>query len=138
MQFIPSRWNVAFVPISIRFQTNHPSIFYEAMAHQLARIGGVKVSGSLGDSSEFYRDRCLELVHAIDEMGVPTVVIVDGLDEATEKLRKQLISAIARFTAAHPRVPVVVTSRPAGAPGGVVWVVRSMMARTFRADRAVR
>jgi hypothetical protein len=40
MQSVPEGWNVAFAPISIRFQTNHATIFYEAMAHQLARIAG--------------------------------------------------------------------------------------------------
>jgi hypothetical protein len=83
MQLIPSRWKVAFVPISIRFQTNHASIFYEAMAYQLARIAGHAVGATHRDPGEFYRDRCLELLHAIDEKGVPTVVIVDGLDEAS-------------------------------------------------------
>jgi hypothetical protein len=83
MQLIRSGWKVAFVPISIRFQTNHASIFYEAMAHQLAHIASTMVGATYRDPGEFYRDRCLELVHAIDERGVPTVIIVDGLDEAS-------------------------------------------------------
>ena len=83
MQLIPASWNVAFVPISIRFQTNHASIFYEAMAHELARIASATVGATQRDAGEFYRDRCLELLHEIDERKFPTVLIVDGLDEAS-------------------------------------------------------
>jgi ATP/maltotriose-dependent transcriptional regulator MalT len=59
MQSIPSDWKVAFVPISITFETNHASIFYEAMAHQLARIANGKAGDTQRDAGEFYRDRCL-------------------------------------------------------------------------------
>lgn len=45
------------------------------------------------------------------------VLLVDGLDEAPEELRKQLIAALAQFAEDHPKAPVVVTSRPAGSPG---------------------
>ena len=47
------------------------------------------------------------------------VLLVDGLDEAPEDLRKQLVAALARFTRDHPRTPVIVTSRPAGTPGEI-------------------
>ena len=60
----------------------------------------------------------VEVVHAAlaEERAV---LLVDGMDEAPGELRKQLIGAIAKFTEDHPRVPVVVTSRPAGAPGEI-------------------
>ena len=53
------------------------------MAHQLAAIASGTVGATYQNSAEFYRDRCLELAHAIDEKRVPTVIIVDGLDEAS-------------------------------------------------------
>jgi hypothetical protein len=81
LRLIPSSWNVAFVPISIRFQTNHASIFYGALAHQFAHIAGATVGVAQQDAAEFYRDRCLELLNEINEKGISTVVIVDGLDE---------------------------------------------------------
>jgi hypothetical protein len=83
MQSVPQSWNVAFVPISIRFQTNHPTIFYEAMTHQLARIAEEKAGVAQHDAAEFYKDRCLELLFVITEKKIPTLVIVDGLDEAS-------------------------------------------------------
>jgi energy-coupling factor transporter ATP-binding protein EcfA2 len=47
------------------------------------------------------------------------VILIDGLDEAPEDLRKQLVAALSRFTGEHPITPVIVTSRPAGSPGEI-------------------
>jgi hypothetical protein len=47
------------------------------------------------------------------------VLLVDGMDEAPEELRRQLVAALARFTGKYPQMPVIVTSRPAGAPGEI-------------------
>ncbi len=116
MQTIPQNWNVAFTPISIRFQTNHASIFYEALAHQLARIAGDKGGVAQNDAAEFYKDRCLELLYIIAEKKIPTLVIVDGLDEASgweidrSLLQSQSISTIriiasARTVAGDPTGP---------------------------------
>jgi hypothetical protein len=45
------------------------------------------------------------------------VLLIDGLDEAPEELRRQLTTAVVQFYEKYPRVPIMVTSRPAGAPG---------------------
>jgi energy-coupling factor transporter ATP-binding protein EcfA2 len=47
------------------------------------------------------------------------VLLVDGLDEAPEELRKQLVASLVRFAGNHPDMPTIVTSRPAGSPGEV-------------------
>jgi hypothetical protein len=47
------------------------------------------------------------------------VLLIDGLDEAPEELRDQLTTALVQFTSNYPAMPVVVTSRPTGAPGDV-------------------
>jgi energy-coupling factor transporter ATP-binding protein EcfA2 len=47
------------------------------------------------------------------------VLLVDGLDEAPEDLRKQLVAGLARFTEEYPNTPVIVTSRPAGSHGEI-------------------
>jgi hypothetical protein len=83
MQSVPGSWNIVFVPISIRFQTNHATTFYEAMTHQLARIADEKAGTSQHDAAEFYKDRCLELLFTISQRRIQTLVIVDGLDEAS-------------------------------------------------------
>jgi hypothetical protein len=48
------------------------------------------------------------------------VLLVDGLDEAPEQLRSDLVTALCSFGDQHPALPVVVTSRPAGGPGEIV------------------
>jgi hypothetical protein len=45
------------------------------------------------------------------------VLLVDGLDEASADLRQQIISTVAELTQQYPKLPAIVTSRPAGAPG---------------------
>jgi hypothetical protein len=47
------------------------------------------------------------------------VLFVDGMDEAPEELRSHLVGALARFTGKYPQMPVIVTSRPSGAPGEI-------------------
>lgn len=47
------------------------------------------------------------------------ILLVDGLDEAPEGLRNQLVAALSQFAADHPATPIIVTSRPAGAPGEI-------------------
>jgi hypothetical protein len=47
------------------------------------------------------------------------VLLIDGLDEAPEQLRGELTAALLRFLDRHPVRHVVVTSRPAGAPGEI-------------------
>src|ERR1035438_9108702 len=60
----------------------------------------------------------LELVMAaLDEKRA--VLLVDGMDEAPEELRRRLVVALARLTSQYTQMPVIVTSRPAGAPGEI-------------------
>ena len=48
------------------------------------------------------------------------LLLIDGFDEAPETLRLQLAASLLRFVKDHPRIPVVVTSRPAGSAGTVM------------------
>jgi hypothetical protein len=52
------------------------------MAHQLARIADDTAGVTQRDGGVFYKDRCLNLLYAIDKKEIPAVIIVDGLDEA--------------------------------------------------------
>ena len=47
------------------------------------------------------------------------VLLIDGLDEAPPDLRQRLIESLRRFLRGNPEIHVVVTSRPAGAPGEI-------------------
>jgi len=47
------------------------------------------------------------------------ILFVDGLDEASEDLRKKLLASLNRFVNEYPGARVIVTSRPAGTPGEI-------------------
>ena len=47
------------------------------------------------------------------------ILLIDGLDEAPEQLRSELIAGLTRFSDGYPAMPVLVTSRPSGAPGNI-------------------
>jgi len=47
------------------------------------------------------------------------ILLVDGLDEASEDLLKKLLASLNRFVDEYPGVRVIVTSRPAGTPGEI-------------------
>ncbi|MER8569004.1 hypothetical protein NKH85_12480 [Mesorhizobium sp. M0924] len=76
-----NQWRVVFVPISNRFETSQPAIVYEALAHQLARIAGEKAVHFTHDVDRSHRARCLELLDKVNAGNVPTLMIIDGLDE---------------------------------------------------------
>lgn len=58
------------------------------------------------------------------------ILLIDGLDEAPSNLRQRLIESLQRFLRSNPKVHVVVTSRPAGAPGEVEGQIEGL--RSFR------
>lgn len=77
-------WPVAFVPISIRAETNRPTIFYQALACGLAAIAGKPISSiPVGDPALFYKERVIELFDEIAASGKRCLVVIDGLDEAS-------------------------------------------------------
>ncbi len=70
---------------------------------------------------EWLADRleiALDLVLAALAQG-RALLLVDGLDEAPEGLRAQVVRGLARFTSWYPTTAVIVTSRPTGAPGAI-------------------
>jgi hypothetical protein len=75
-----------------------------------AMIGPAWIATQLGIASDV-------VTTALNEKRA--VLLIDGLDEAPEGLRGQLIPALVQFTGNYPEMPVVVTSRPAGAPGEI-------------------
>jgi ATP/maltotriose-dependent transcriptional regulator MalT len=76
------RVTVIFVPISIRFRTNLPSVFYAALTAQLARFHGEKVPTFGNISAEEWREQAADYLTLPIPKGQQLVVILDGLDEA--------------------------------------------------------
>jgi hypothetical protein len=78
-----SGWAVCFVPISIRYETNRPAIFYQALATRLASILGQSLPPAPGDPEAYYKEKVIEYLQQFEDSDQPpTLVIVDGLDEA--------------------------------------------------------
>lgn len=80
---LPKEFQIVFVPISIRANTNLPDVFYSALASRLAEIVGEFVPESpRADPAPYYREKVIELFDRVIESGIPTLVVIDGLDEA--------------------------------------------------------
>jgi hypothetical protein len=75
-------WSLAFVPISIRFNTNRPETFLEAIAARLADILGRALRPAHSDPVAFYEDQCRVLLGEVVERQIPVLLVIDGVDEA--------------------------------------------------------
>jgi len=75
-------WQLVFFPISIRFDTNRPEIFFEGIAARLSEITGRKLEPPLTSPAAHYRERCRELINEAVSANHRVLIIVDGLDEA--------------------------------------------------------
>lgn len=75
-------WNLVFVPISMRFGTNAPHVFYQALAERLAAIENVVLSAPSADAAGHYADSVRDILTTLAKSGRRVLVVLDGLDEA--------------------------------------------------------
>jgi TIR domain len=75
-------WSLVFVPISMRFNTNRPEVFYEAIAARLAEAVGETLSPAHLDPAAYYQDHCRRFLNAAIRSQRRTLLIIDGIDEA--------------------------------------------------------
>src|SRR4029453_18855008 len=78
----PDSWQFVFVPISIRFETHRPDIFYEALTAGLAEILGQSLPPTHTDKGVYYADHCRTLASAAVAQGRRILIVLDGIDEA--------------------------------------------------------
>jgi len=76
-----AQWHAVFVPISIRFGTSRPAVYYKLLAQELASLLGRTLNAPSSDPEEFYLAEGAALLKAVNESGIKVVVVVDGLDE---------------------------------------------------------
>ena len=114
-------WHVVFAPISMRFGTNLPHIFFEIIATGLADAIGATVDPPRSDPEEYYREKCRTLIDQAVRQDIPVLLLIDGIDEA----------AGGRFDGAWiPRrdaklLRIVFTARPLAGDGGAdAWIAR--------------
>jgi hypothetical protein len=74
-------WNLLFVPISIRFRTNRPEVFFEAIAARLAELVGVELQPPSSDPIAWFEDQCRLLLDQAIEQQKRILVVIDGIDE---------------------------------------------------------
>jgi hypothetical protein len=75
-------WLLVFVPISMRFNTNRPEVFYEAIAARLAQVLGESLKPPHVGPAAYYEDQCRLLLNMAVERKKPILLVIDGLDEA--------------------------------------------------------
>jgi hypothetical protein len=76
-----AQWHTVFVPISIRFGTCRPSVFYKLLAQELARHLARPLGAPSSDPEEFYLGEVAAMLKDVNESGAKVVVVIDGLDE---------------------------------------------------------
>jgi hypothetical protein len=79
---LDAKWSLVFVPISIRFGTNLPAVFYEAIAARLAEILGQKIEPAHTDPETYYQDKCRKFLADAVAQNMPILLVIDGIDEA--------------------------------------------------------
>lgn len=75
-------WHIVFVPISMRFGTNQPSVFYQILATQLAVILDSPLHSPPVDPEGFYAGVTASMLHQLAGTTTRLLIIVDGIDEA--------------------------------------------------------
>jgi hypothetical protein len=114
-------WAVVFVPISLRFSTNRPSVFYELLAIQLARLLQINLSEPSFDRSEYYRAKSTVFLNRAAREGRHVLIVVDGLDEAEGASFDPAVF----IPSPPPNVKILVSARElAGDHGAKGWLQR--------------
>lgn len=73
---------ICFMPISLRYETNKPKIFFESLAAQLAGVLQVKLVASEYDPIEYYKEKIAEFLEQLEKSKEKVLIVIDGLDEA--------------------------------------------------------
>jgi len=115
------RWQLAFLPISIRIGTNRPEVFYEALAQRLAEITGDPISIDVIRNAEYLRYAIRARLDHIAESGRRVLIVVDGLDEAlTGSFDSSIIPSVL-----PPSLRIILSARwQVGDNGAHGWLTR--------------
>lgn len=78
-------WRIVFVPISMRFGTNRPSVFYSILATQLAEILDSPLQSPAVDPEGFYSGVISSMLRELASKTTRVLIVVDGIDEALDQ-----------------------------------------------------
>jgi hypothetical protein len=110
------QWRLVFVPISIRFGTNRPEVFYEALAARLAEVVGRPLEAPRTEPAANFEDQCRILLDQIVAGSLHVLLIIDGIDEALGEGFGA--SWFPRATGSHVRL--LVSARLQGVPSFLI------------------
>ena len=115
-------WRVVFIPISIRYGTNRPDVFYQALASCLASILDEGLPIAPGDPATFYKEKVVEYLELFDWSQRQVLIVIDGLDEVSGW---QVVDSSALPPQPPPGVRIVASARQvAGDRGTADWLRR--------------
>ena len=78
-------WAVVFIPISIRFETSDPKIYFRLLALKLAEVVGVSVTAPAENPAMYYADQTRILLQRISDAEIRVLILLDGLDESVDQ-----------------------------------------------------
>jgi hypothetical protein len=107
IQQLDKNWRLAFIPVSIRAETNQALTFYQAFAARLAEILGEPLPEPRADPAAYYRDKVSDYLDRIGKGSQNCLVVIDGLDEA----RGWKTDTAVLPTERSPRLKIVVSAR---------------------------
>lgn len=114
-------WTVVFVPISLRFGTDRPAVFYALLATQLASVLKRKLVPPATDLEGYYQGISAELLSQAAKQAQHVLVVLDGLDEAQGAGFNPTVFP----PALPPNIKVLVSAREqAGDRGPEGWLKR--------------
>ncbi|GEM_PF-5293119 len=75
-------WAVVFLPISVRFGTSTPDMFWSMAATRLARLAGLVFEVPRAQVADAYLDISLDALDQLAQQDRKVLFVIDGLDEA--------------------------------------------------------
>lgn len=81
LQQLGSSWNVIFVPISIRFGTSRPEVFYALLAMQLASLLDAPLEPAIADADVHFLGASSVMLQEAIARHLRVLIVIDGLDE---------------------------------------------------------
>ncbi|MEY4578246.1 MAG: hypothetical protein RL701_2949, partial [Pseudomonadota bacterium] len=77
-----SQWQIVFVPISMRIDTDRPEHYLHALADQLASIARQALPSHPANAASYYGDRVFDLATQLLHGRSHVLIVLDGLDES--------------------------------------------------------
>lgn len=106
---LDGQFRAVFVPISERFGTDEPAVFYEALAARLAEIVTDELEAPpLVNREAWFEDRCRRMLEQADRAGLSVLIVMDGIDEALGST----FEANWFPRASNPRLRLLLSARP--------------------------